>query len=874
MIWHSCDIEDVKRELGVDPKVGLGSAEIVERIHIYGENKIVKQNKKSLFARAKKRFSSPYTLLLLIFATILLVTGIITKNTTWYSPILLPVILVANAFLTAFLEIKSEKSLEDLKEEVTLSAKVMRDGEIKTVPINTLVPGDIVYLEEGDFIPADGRLLESSSLICDDSALTDDTDPGEKQSDYIPEDICPLTGRKNMVFYGCSVTFGSGIMVVTETGMETELARKNLISHQVEGQDTPLTQKIKEITRPVGYGIVAVSIIIFILGVLFGSSQYKYFSDNIFSTTVLAAAFGISVLPEGLLGIATAAYGFGIRKMYGKRVVIENTPAAEKLREISVILSDKTGTLTKNRMSAVMLFDGNRLLNLKEEEPDQNFKTLISTAALCCNSDVTLTAGGKKRYSGDPTEGAIVESCLDFLGITKTELENISPRMGEVPFDSERKLMTTVNMINNRPFAVVKGSADILTELSTGGNVKGCLEAAEEMSNMGLRVIAVGIKPLDEVPSNPTSEELECELSILGLIGIEDVITEETKEMIKTCNGAGIKTVMITGDYITSAVVTAKKMGLIKDGDLAITGEELAKLSEEEFKEKIYNISVYSRITADDKMRIVTTFQSLGEKIAVTGDSALDAHILRQADVGCAMGATGTDISKGAADLVLNEDSYISIGESIKHSRGIYKNIKRGVGFLLTTLLAEALIMIFGFLFFATPPISAAALLWINLIILLLPLIALISEPAGDYLMKEPPETAKKGLFSENTGINILWQGILAATVTLIAGGIGEKSGTLQGMIFATLCLSALFLSYALRGEVSLLKVGFLTNINMLVAMALSVVLLILVLLTPISSLLSIPFAGGNFALVILLSLIPFGVCEIIKIIKYFLLRG
>ncbi len=843
MIWHSEDINAVKNELGTDFETGLSSADIAEKIQKYGENKITEEGSKPLFARLKKRFASAPTIVLMIFSTVVLLVGIIKGDDSWYLPVIFPIIVAANGLISAFLEKKAEGGLISLKSRVTLKAKVKRDGEVSVVDVNTIVPGDIVLLSEGDFVPADGRLIESAALICDESALTGDTDPSEKAADFIPEDICPIEERKNMVYYGCSVTFGSGLMLVTETGMETELARKEVITEQIVGKESPLKHKLREVSRLLSLATLSVSVIIFILGLLYGSNSNMLFSDLVFNTLVLSSAFAVTAMPDSVLGTLIFALGFGTEKMSHKQAIIKNTEAALTLGYTSVIISDKTGTLTKNKMKATYLYDGSRMLNLGKEQPDKTFLALISTAALCCNSRVVLSAGGRKRCLGDPTEGAIVEACLDYCGLSKEDIENISPRMEAIPFDSERKLMTTINMINNRPFAIVKGSADILLDCCSSGNIKGAKEALEEMGRLGLRVIGVAIKPLSEIPSNPSSEDIERDLSVLGLFGIEDVITEETRQMIKACDSAGIKTVMITGDYITSAIAMGKQIGLMGEDSLAITGEELSKMGDDELQNKIRHISVYSRVTPEQKLRILETFKEQGETVTVTGDSALDSTFLRQADVGCAMGKAGTDISKGSADLVLNEDSYISIGSSIKHSRGIIKNIRKAVNLSLVAFFAEAISMILGFLIFGRPIISAAGLIFTNLIVLFMPLVALLAEPAGSELMLEGPKNPKINILADKLTISVLWQGGLITLLTLIAFGIGKATSpaVASGFALATLCVTLIALAFNVRGEVSLFKTGFITNPLMLISVGISLLAVILVIFTPISSF----FSGG-----------------------------
>ena len=553
--------------------------------------------------------------------------------------------------------------------------------------------------------------------------------------------------------------------------------------------------------------------------------------------------------------------------MIKRKAIIQNPISVENLGQVSLVISDKTGTLTKNRMKMTMIYDGSTLTDLNMDLPSENAVTLIRTAALCGNSTAVMGAGGKLRPVGDPTEVSIVAACMDYCGITKEELENIYPRMAEVPFDSARKLMTTINMINNRPFAIVKGSPDILTEHCTAGNLEGAKKAAEEMGKRGLRAIAVAMKPLDDVPSNPNSENMEYDLTLMGVFGMTDTISRETTVALRESESAGIRTIMITGDHITAAEAIAKGLGILKEGQKAITGEELAKMDDDTFKKELYNISVYSRINAEDKLRIVEAFKQAGETVAVTGDSVEDAAILKAADVGCAMGVTGTDIAKGAADVVLTEDSYISVVGAIKESRGIYANIKRVASFVLSCALGELILMLLEMIIFGYPALAALPILWLNLVVGFAVIIGLSAEKADDALMKHPPLPKKEHFFAGEYGISIICQGILLALIGIIAYGVGGSS-----MLFAVLVLSEISLAFSLRSERSIFKIGLHTNKGLLVALGVAIFTLLLIS-GPLHTVFMLK-ENLTVAMVlemILLSLIPFVATEIVKFTKDFL---
>ncbi len=872
MIWHSSTAAEVKSELDVLEENGLSAAEVVSRIQRYGENKQTEEKSQSLSRRIIARVSKMLVILLLAVSLIMLVTGLISHSPTWYVPMLVIAVLILHIAVDIWCEKRAEQEIISLKKDVALRARVRRDSQVTMVDSAMLVPGDIVLLEEGDYIPADGRLLSAYSLLCEESAVTGDGAPVEKQADYLPEDICPLEDRKNMVFAGCSVTYGHGVMVVTETGIDTELGRKNAILKQTGGGELPIRKKLSEIGRLVSYGVLAVTAVIFLIGLICGPATEQKFSDLVFGMLLTVGALAVVVLPETFCKMVTNAFSFGVRRLLERKIVVKNLNSIEQLGNVSVILSDKTGTLTKNRMNMAMLYDGVTTYDLDYDDISENAKTLIRTGALCCNGDVAVSVGGKMRPIGDPTEAGIVAACMQFCGIGKEELENIYPRMGEVPFDSQRKLMTTVNMINNRPFAIVKGSPDLLMPHCTAGNLEGAVAVTGEMAERGMRVIAVAIKPLDEVPSNPTSENMEYGLTLLGLFGMRDSISLGTRNALKESAASGIRTIMFTGDHITTATAVAKSLGLLEEGQKAITGEELAKLSKEQLNQELKNITVYSRVSAEDKLRVIAAWKECGETVAVTGDSVADARVLKAADVGCAMGVTGTDISKGSADIVLTEDSYISIVGAVQEAKCIYANIKRAVAFFLSSGMGKLLVMLFGLLIFGISPLTALPLLWLNLITDFAPSWALGAEPVGKG--SKDMHNSNERFFTGEYGISILWQGGLIGLLGLVAYAIGNTVDASVGsaMAFAVLGISQSVLAFALRSEKSLIIEGLHTNRFMLGALICAIVPIILILATPIRVAFGLGvLSGGMVGHIIWLSLIPLLVTEGVKWGKEFL---
>lgn len=864
MIWHSSDISEVKRELEVDETVGLLSSEIAGRIQKYGENKQTVEKENNVVRRILKHLTPMADIFLMIVAAVYMVIGIIGKSGDWYISIPVFILLALNAVGDVLVGLKAEGEISELKGNVALSAKVKRDGEVQVIDSALLVPGDIVLLEAGDYIPADGRLLEGYSLTCDESAVSGDSAPSEKQAEYLPENICPLEERKNMVYAGCSVIYGHGTMLVTETGMNTELARQAAILELTVGTDIPVKRRLTEIGRISKIAVLAVCAIVFLLGVISGIYTDN-FGQMVIGMLFISAALCVAAIPEDAAQAVTIALGFGAHRMKKRKAVIQNISAVENLGCTSVIISDKTGTLTKNRMKMTMVYDGNELIDLNLEDPGENAVTLIRTGALCCNGSLETVSGGRQKAVGDPTEVGIVAACMEYCGLSKSDIENIYPRMDEVPFDSARKLMTTINMINNRPFAIVKGSPDILMECCTGGNVKGAAEAAEEMSKRGLRAIAVAIKPLSEVPSNPNPDNMECELSLLGLFGMTDTISRETTAALRESESAGITTVMITGDHIIAAESIAKSLGILKQGQRAVTGEELGQMTDEELQSEVRNIAVYSRISHEDKLRVVAAWQALGETVAITGDSVEDSAVLKNADVGCAMGVTGTDIAKGSADVILTEDSYISIVGAVKESRGIYANIKRIASLVLSSALGELLLMVLSLLFFGAPALSVMSLLWMNLVVGFCLIIALSAENAGKGIMTEPPRNQRDSFFKGDYGLSIIWQGVMLGVIGLVAYIIGGSA-----MAFATVVLAQNFLAFGLRSELSVFKEGIHTNKYMLGALGVSVLSLIIIFATPLSTLFSLGNIGNKIIYAVLLSLIPLAVTECVKLAKKF----
>lgn len=872
MIWHSTDLNSVLTELKTSPERGLSSGEADNRIVEYGPNRLASQKKKTFLDRFLAQNKDFMVIILLIAAVISLLTTIFSTDAhkDWLEPIVIVAIVLINSIIGALQESKAEAALDALKNMIAPSAKVKRDGIVKVINASELVPGDIIVLESGDYIPADARLIEVASLRSDESALTGESVPTEKMTEGDFEDITSLGDRLNMIYSGCSITYGRGTAVVTETGMRTEMGKIATMLNEAGEGTTPLKKRLASLGKTLGIVALIICAVIFAIGLIKGPAQGQSYAELFLSLFMTSVSLAVAAIPEGLPAIVTVVLALGVQRMVKKNAIIRNLPAVETLGSASVICSDKTGTLTQNRMTMTMLFDGHKVIDPTNEELPETATMLLKLGAMCCDGRVTIE-NGKEIHVGDPTETGIVAACLRYCRMSKDDIENIYPRMAEVPFDSDRKLMTTVNMINGKPFAVVKGAPDILMSRCNSGNIKAAEEAAKTMGEAALRVLAVAIKPLDSVPSNPNPDNMECDLTLIGLFGMIDPPRPEATDAVRLCHKAGIRTVMITGDHITTAKAIAQKIGILRNGEEAITGAELSEMNDEVFSERIERISVYARVSPEDKIRIVRIWQQKGHVVAMTGDGVNDAPALKASDIGCAMGITGTDVAKGAADMTLTDDNFATIVTAVKEGRGIYDNIKKAIHYLISCNLGELLAVFIGMLVYGLSPLLAIQLLWVNLVSDSAPALALGMEPVEKDIMDRKPREKNESIFSGGLGINVLWQGVVFAVITIIAYGIGDHISQsdhsyANTMAFAVLAFSQIVHAFNVRSRHSLFKAGFHTNKYMLMAGGFSVTLMLLVLLTPLRG------AFGLVALnstewfeIILLSLVPLVLSELVK---------
>ena len=870
--FYSCPQDEVVRDLATDAQKGLTEAEAQERRARFGENKLAEQKKKSLIVRFLEQFKDVMIIILLIAACVsfgvicyqVFVTGE-ESPIEFVEPALIIFIVVLNAIMGLVQESKAEKALEALKNMSAPHARVLRDGKEKFIQASELVPGDIIYLEAGDFVPADARLLTSSNLKSEESALTGESVPAEKDARAEIKENASVGDRANMVFSGCSLTYGSATAVVTGTGMNTEMGKiANLLAGEKEVR-TPLQDKLAQLGKYLGFVALAACAIIFIVGACVGLDWLELF--------MTAVSLAVSAIPEGLPAVVTIVLSIGVTRMVKKNAIIKRLPAVETLGSASVICSDKTGTLTQNRMTLVKTYvDGGEATSFDPANTDEKTAQLLTWGTLCCDGSVEFE-GDKEVHLGDPTETAIVLAAHK-LGNEKEALNERCPRVASLPFDSDRKLMTTVNKIDGKLIAVVKGAFDVMATRCVAGDIEKARAVNDEMSADALRVLAVGYKELDALDGEPTSEELEYGLTFLGLVGMIDPPRPEAKEAVTVCRKAGIKPVMITGDHVITASAIARELGILLDGDRAITGAELDAMSEEELDQQVEHISVYARVSPENKIRIVKAWQKKGQVVSMTGDGVNDAPALKAADIGCAMGITGTDVAKGAADMTLTDDNFATIVDAVKEGRGIYSNIKKVVGFLLGTNISEVIVVFLAMCIWQISPFISIQLLWINLIGDSLPAIALGMEKLEPDVMDHKPRRKDESIFAHGYGIQIVLQGCMFAGLALASYciaryGFGLGSEACSAATFFVLALSQTLHAYNMRSGHSLFKVGPFTNKMLNIVTLIALALIAFVMFTP--GVMSV-FGFGSaylpweiYVIGIALSIVPIIVMEIAK---------
>ena len=788
-------VSDAANELKTDLKSGLSVAEVLKRRERDGLNEIEGGKREPLILKIARQFADVLTIILLIAAAI----SLIVDPGEWVDSLVILIVVAINAVLGVVQESRAEKSLDALKKMSAPSCKVVRDGKTDIIPSSELVRGDVILVEAGDFVPADARLVEAANLQTDESALTGESLPVSKNTDPIESETAALGDRKNMLFSSAFVTNGRGKAVVTETGMDTEIGKiAGMLGAQKKGT-TPLQDKLTQVGKAIGFISVVICLVVFLL------DKFVMKAD-LLSSFKLAVALAVAAIPEGLATVVTIVLAIGVQKMVKENAIVKKLPAVETLGCTSVICSDKTGTLTQNKMTVMKAYDGEikDVENLGEEDRD-----LAMYFAVCSDAKIEKTPDGEKRI-GDPTEVALVE-LNDRYGRPIGEME----RVGEIPFDSDRKLMTVVIRTDGGYLSITKGAPDILLKRTTDEKkANEARKAAEKMSEDALRVLALGVKRFDEMPE--VTSDLELGLEFVGLVGMIDPPRPEVAAAIAEAKKAGIRTVMITGDNVVTASAIARSLGIFGEGQRAVSSEELDKMSDDELKLHIEEISVYARVAPKDKVRIVEAWQSKGKVVAMTGDGVNDSPALKSADIGCAMGITGTDVSKEAADMILTDDNFVTIVKAVRQGRGIYDNIRKCVKYLLSSNIGEVLTILLAELATAVGlfslgiPLAGIHLLWINLVTDSLPAFGLGMEKPDKNAMTVPPRAKSEGFFANNLGLHIAIEGVFVGLLTLTSYIIGE---TVLGshevgstMAFVTLSLTQLFHSYNVKSEGSVFR--------------------------------------------------------------------
>ncbi len=860
MSFYTKSSKEVLAELNSKAE-GLTAQEVIVRQEKYGPNELQQAKKKTNFQRFLDQFKDAMIIILLVAAAISFVIACVEGNPKeFFEPALILLIVVLNAIMGVMQESKAEKALEALKSMSAPHSRVIRDGQEQVIESSQLVPGDIIRLEAGDFVPADARLLKSVNLKCEESALTGESVPSEKEADAVIEEKAPLGDRSNMIYSGCSVSYGTATAAVTATGMDTEMGKiANLLSGEEEGQ-TPLQKKLAQLGKYLGFLALGVCAIIFVIGLIADLHPMEIF--------MTAVSLAVSAIPEGLPAIVTIVLSIGVQRMAKRNAVIRRLPAVETLGGASIICSDKTGTLTQNRMTLMKAYvEGGPYEDISRENSN-SVRKLLSYATLCCDGSIRIE-NGQVQHIGDPTETAIILATHN-NGLEQAALNSRFPRVAELPFDSDRKLMTTVNRINGKLVVIVKGAFDMMTPRCIKGDLEKARQINDEMSSGALRVISVAYKEIDELPKDLNT--LEQDLIFMGLVGMIDPPRPECAEAVRTCLRAGIKPVMITGDHVVTASAIAKALGILQPGQKAITGAQLDAMTDEELDAQVEQISVYARVSPENKIRIVKAWQRKDQVVAMTGDGVNDAPALKAADIGCAMGITGTDVAKGAADMTLSDDNFATIVEAVKEGRGIYNNIKKVVGFLLGTNIGEVVTVFFAMLLWQKTPLLSMQLLWINLVTDSLPAIALGMEPIEKGIMDEKPRPKKEGLFAHGLGLRVVLQGIMFGALSLVAYRLGENAAGVEGgqtMAFTVLALCQIVQAFNMRSDRSIFKIGVFGNKTLNKAALISLALMVLVLFTPVRNAFGLVLLSPAMYLIALgLIFVPLVVMELAKALR------
>ena len=921
--WFNKEVKDVEKELETDLKKGLNSSKVEAHKEKYGLNELQEKKKESLFKKFMAQFKD-FSIIVLIIAAIVSGAVGIAEGEGITDTIIILIVVLLNAVIGVVQESKAEKSLEALKKLSEHAAKVIRDGKEQVIPARELVPGDIVILETGDYVSADLRIIEAVNLKSQESSLTGESVPVEKETAPIEGSEIGIGDRVNMLFSSSLITYGRGKAIVVETGMNTEVGKIAGMLNETEKQETPLQRRLNSLGKTLGIAALAICAVIFVIGLLQGKGVIDMF--------MTAVSLAVAVIPEGLVAVSTIVLAIGVQKMVKKNAIVKKLPAVETLGSSTVICSDKTGTLTQNKMTVEKVFCNDVTVDIAKVETTDDFNKLVYNCMLCNDSRV-LENGD---LAGDPTETALVDMALKQDYEQSVYREN--PRVEEVPFDSERKLMTTVNENNGKYTVYTKGGVDELLKICNSYLFKGEIrtnldeyanwirENNENMAKDALRVLAFAYKEMDHMPSKEEMKTIESGLTFIGMVGMIDPPREEAKKAVEKCKHAGIKTVMITGDHKVTAVAIAKKLGILENEDEALTGLELDKISDEQLTKDIRKYSVYARVSPEHKVRIVKAWQANGEVVAMTGDGVNDSPALKTSDIGCAMGKVGTEVAKEAADVILTDDNFATIVSAVEEGRRIYDNILKVIQFLISCNVGEVIVLLLATLFapaiaglFGISDITMIQvllpihILWINLVTDTFPALALAFDPANKDIMYRKPIKKDEGIFTKGRTFRIIYQGAMIGLLTLAAFIIGlstpdDKLPTMveyenkvisveeidnldevlanggeyvskeeikveigQTMAFIVLAFSELVHVFNIRdNKNSIFKTGILGNSVLIWAVLASAFLMVVILAVPgLRHVFSIPVLPiGNLIEVIALVLAPIVIVELLKLFK------
>lgn len=863
-MWGTLNKDEVASKLKTDTLMGLTKKEVKERQERYGKNRLKDKPKENIFLKFIKQFNDFMIIILIIASAVSAIVSFIQGENDYFDSIIIIAIVVFNAIMGLVQEEKAEKSIEALKRMTPQLAKVVREQKVEHINAEELVPGDIIIIEAGNNVPADCRIIESNNLKIEESSLTGETEPVEKIEDAIISKDASIGDMVNVAFMATVVVNGHGKAVVTETGMNTKVGKIANMMIEDEAPETPIQKKLEEVGKTLGIACLIICFAIFTIGIL-----KKIEPIEMFMTSV---GLAVAAIPEGLPAIVTIMLSIGVTKMAKKNSIMRKLPAVETLGSSNVICSDKTGTLTQNKMEVV-----------KVESDDSKFAIELGT--MCTDCNITYKQG-RVKVEGEPTEVAIVNAALK-RNINKDELYKGMERISDIPFDSNRKMMTTIHKVGTKYRVISKGAPDVLLNKCTriykngraiyleNSDINKITSTNEKMANEALRVIAVSYVDLDFLPNKIEESTIEKNLIFVGLIGMIDPPRDGVKEAVRTCTKAGIKTVMITGDHIATANAIAKNLGILKMGENSITGAELDRISQKELERDIENYSVFARVTPEHKVRIVKAWQSTGAVVAMTGDGVNDSPALKNADIGIAMGKNGTDVAKNAADMILTDDNFVTIVEAVKQGRNIYDNIKKAVHFLIATNIGEIVTIFMGLVLGLRAPLLAIQLLWINLVTDSIPAIALGLEPAEEGIMQRKPHDSRKGLFADGLWSKIILEGIMIGMLTLFAFSLGNNMYNIEvgrTMAFVSLGLLELVHCFNIKSEQSIFKTGIFDNKYLIGSFVLGTIIQVIVVIIPIfANVFSlVPLSRIQWFYTIIISLLPIPIMELQKKLNEF----